>query len=220
MLLLELLHDESHIGGRITPPPPLQRDSTRIGAPQSLSELLSLNRTSSISFRNQFLLSALLNTIPHSRPPLSTLLSPGWELFNSHRRSYDAFHTPHPTPVLAHLLWDKHSSIPSVLRSAWIGSPLFHSAFLNPPSFGAPQFHSTLLHPPFSALLSLNLTLFCFIPRFSNTICGTPPVHTTLPIWRSSFLLLVVPIYYRNVSYCLSYPHLGSLLANISLHLC
>jgi len=114
----------------------------------------------------------------------------------------------------------KHSSISSVRRSAWIGSPLFHSALLNPPSFGAPQFHSALLHPPLLALLSLNLTLFFFIPRFSNTVCGTSLFHTTLPIWRSSFPLIVVPIFRPNVSYCLSYPHFGSQLANISLHLC
>jgi len=142
------------------------------------------------------------------------LLSPGWELFNSHRCSHDAFHTPYATP------FRRSSSIPSVLRSAWIGSPLFHSALLNPPSFSAAQFHSALLHPPLSLLLSLNLTLFLFIPRFSNTVCGTPLFHTTLPIWRSSFPLLVVPIFHPNVSYCLSYPHLSSQLANISLHLC
>jgi len=50
-------------------PPPWRRNSTRIGAPHSSLELLSLDWTSSISFCNQFLLSALLSPIPHSRPP-------------------------------------------------------------------------------------------------------------------------------------------------------
>jgi hypothetical protein len=64
------------------------------------------------------------------------------------------------------------------------------------------------------------LTVFFFIPIFSNTSCSTFPSHTSLPIWRSSFLLVVVPIFHLNVSYCLSYPRLNSQLANITLHLC
>jgi len=162
------------------------------------------------------------------------LLSLGWELFNSHRCSYNAYHTPCPTPSR------RSSSGISTAQShrcsaAWIGSPLFHSALLNPPSFGAPQFHSALLHPPssallnfiqcsltpsLSALLSLNLMFFFFILPLSNTFCGTPLFHTTLPFWRSSVPLVVVPIFHPNVSYCLSYPHLGSQVANNSLHLC
>jgi len=48
---------------------PLLCNSTTLGTPQSLLKLLSLDWTSSISFRNQFLLSALLYPITHSRPP-------------------------------------------------------------------------------------------------------------------------------------------------------
>jgi len=139
--------------------------------------------------------------------------------------------SPHPFSAL--LLWDKHSSIPSVLRCLdWLSSISFRTP--TPFSFGAPQFHSGLLNPPvsallnfipysltppLSALLSLNLTLFLSITRLSNTFCGIPLFHKTLPIWRPSFPL-VVPIFHTNVSYCLSYPHLDSQLANISLHQC
>jgi len=230
------------------PPPPRQNSTTAIDAPQSSSELLSLDWTASISFCNEFLLSELLYPIPHSKTPSSALLSPGWELFTSHRHSYNAFHIPYSTPF--------HRSTSGIstpqshqCSAAWIGSPPCHSTILNPTSFGAPQYYPALLHPPFlallnfilhcltpplsallnfiphcltprlSALVSLNLTLFFFIPRFSNTFCGTHLFHRTLPIWHSSLPLVVVPIFHLNVSYCLSYPHLGSQLANISLHL-
>ena len=137
-------------------------------------------------------------------------------------------------PISALHVWDKHSSIPSVLHSLhWLSSMSFRTP--TPSSFDRPQFHSALLHPPLlgllnfipysltpplSALVRLNLTLFCFILRFPNTFCGTPLFHTTLHIWRSSCHLVVVPIFHPNVSYCLSYPHFDSQLANISLHLC
>jgi len=67
ILLLQLLHNQSHISSRITHPPHLRPNSTRIGPPQSSSELLSLDWTSSISFRNQFIVLELLFPIPHSR---------------------------------------------------------------------------------------------------------------------------------------------------------
>jgi len=119
--------------------PPLRRNSTRIGAPQSLLELVSLDWTSSISFDNEFLLSALLYPILHSRTPLSALLSPGWELLNSLRRSYNAFQTPYPTPI-----WRSSSAI-STPQSHWCSAVWITSS----------QFHSALLHPPHSALLNL-----------------------------------------------------------------
>jgi len=85
---------------------------------------------------------------------------------------------PHslPHPFLAHLLWDKHSSIPSVLRcldglcsisfrthypTLFRHSPIsFHTP--TPSSFGSPQFHSALLNPSsFSApQLKLDPLLF------------------------------------------------------------
>jgi len=60
-----------------TPACTLWRNSTRLGPPQSSSELLSLGWTPSNSFRNQFLLSALLYPILHSRPPYSR--SSAWD---------------------------------------------------------------------------------------------------------------------------------------------
>jgi len=152
-------------------------------------------------------------------PPLSALLSPGWELLNSLRRSYNAFHTPYPTPFRRS---SSGISTPQSHRcsAAWIGSPQFHSALLHPPLSALLNFIPYSLTPPLSELLSFNLMLIFFIPCFSNTFHGTPLFHTTLPIWRSSFPLVVVSIFHSNVSYCLSYPHLNLQLANISLHLC
>jgi len=120
-----------------------------------------------------------------------------------------------------HILWDTPggSQRLNYILLMWIGSPLYHSARYNPPSFRSEQFQSALLHPPLSALLnfiphsltpplstllSLNLTVWCFIPRFSNTFRGTPLFLTILPIWHSSFPLVVVPIVHPNVSCCLS----------------
>jgi len=79
---------------QLHPPPPLWRNSTRIGAPQYSSELLSLDWTSSMSFHSQFLLfqrSSIQFCTPY--PPLPMLLSSGWKLFNSHWGSYNAFYT-------------------------------------------------------------------------------------------------------------------------------
>jgi len=76
------------------------------GAHQSSSALHSLDWSSSISFRSQFLpfrRSLILSfwigiPLSHStlHPPLPLLRSRAWELLNSHRRPYDAFRTPYP----------------------------------------------------------------------------------------------------------------------------
>jgi len=97
--------------------PPMQHNSTILVAHQSSSELVCLDWTSSISFHSQFLLSQLPSMpfrtlyLPIRAAPsgiraapshaelytcLSTLLSPEWELFDSHWRFYNAFHTPYP----------------------------------------------------------------------------------------------------------------------------
>jgi len=145
--------------------PPLQHDSARIGAPESLSVLYSLDWHSVISFRIQFLLFqrpspgigapssplsrlAFLYFIPHSIPPYSTLLSWGWDLFNSHK-----------------------------CTSVWIVAPTSNSALLTPPfecyyipvSAPQPRF-GTLFH---SALL--------------QHLLSTPLFYIALPIWHSSF---------------------------------
>ena len=141
----------NHTSAAASSPPPLWRNSTRIGAPQYSSELLSLDWTSSISFHSQFLLSALLYPIPHTRPPLSVLLSPRWELFNSHRRSYNAFHTHYPTPFqcsssgISTPQSHRCSALPGLALLYFILHSLTHTP--TPSSFGAPQFHSALLNP-------------------------------------------------------------------------
>jgi len=105
-----------------TPAPPVQGNSTRISCPQSSSELLSLDWTSSISFRNQFLLSALLYSIPHSRSPYpcstaqdgSSSFPTGAPIMHSTLLIPPLFSAP---PLgYALLLWDMHFSIPLVLR--------------------------------------------------------------------------------------------------------
>jgi len=66
----------NHTSAAASYPPPLWRNSSRIGAPQLLLELLSLDWTSSISFCSQFLLSQRCSI--------------------SFRSLYPPFHAPYP----------------------------------------------------------------------------------------------------------------------------
>ena len=67
--------------------------------------------------------------------------------------------SPHPFSALH--LWDKHSSIPSVLHCLdWLSSMSLRTP--TPSSFGAPQFHSVLLNPSSFGAPQLKLDALCF----------------------------------------------------------
>jgi len=179
----------------------MRRNSARIGAPQFLLVLLSLESHSSLSFCSQFLL------FQHSSAGIRTPWSPlAWlEL------RYFIPCTIHPFPCS--LAWDGSSVIPtgslivesalgtpnppfrcsSVGRAlinphqgfpAWIGTALFHSTILTPPPPPIRPFSCILdaSQSP-SALRSIDLALLCFIPHLFNT---------ALPNWHSSCPWLLV----------------------------
>jgi len=122
-----------------TPPPPEQRNSTRIGAPQSSSELLRLDWTSCISFHSQFLLSQ------RSSIKFCTLYPP----FRTPQPRMGALQFPQALLYciphsLSTLFWRSSAWITTLQShqcfSAWFASPLFRSTLLNPPFFQ----HSTI----------------------------------------------------------------------------
>jgi len=138
-------------------------NSTRIGTPQCPSVLLILDSLSSISFCSQFLLflhsSAVIGTpefrvlirapLVHSTldTPISVLLSLGWQLLNSHHRSYIGSHSPYPpSPFSALLRWESAPQSPSVLlHHDWHSIIWFRTP--DPPLFGAPPLVWMLLNP-------------------------------------------------------------------------
>jgi len=186
-----------------TPTPSPRRNSARRGASQSLSELLTLDWTSSISFQSQFLLSQCFS-IPFRTPyPLFCAPQPGMGDFQFPLMLLQCI--PHFLPTLFRRPWAGISTPQShQCSSAWIGSPLFHSALLNLLSFGAHQCHSALLDPP----------SFC-APQFHSTplnpsFFGTPPLGLDALLFDS--VLLQHLLWYSSFPH--NTPHLALLFSH------